>query len=105
MDCTIISTPHMNSEGPRLEVCPLCAHHELTYQFFHDGTPIVRCASCSLMMRNPQPSDSHLASIYNEHYFLGSDDATPGIGEETHRLKRDTAAGYLDAIERRLQLN
>ncbi|HEV3059171.1 MAG TPA: glycosyltransferase [Vicinamibacterales bacterium] len=95
----------MSSDAPRLERCPLCGHDELAYQFFHAGTPIVRCAACSLMLRNPQPSDAALGDIYTEHYFLGSDDASSVAQEETHRLKRDTAAGYLDAIERRLGLD
>ena len=48
-------------------------------------------------MRNPQPSDDELAAIYTDSYFLGDS----GEGSETNRLKRDTAAGYLDEIERR----
>jgi SAM-dependent methyltransferase len=94
----------MSAGAPRLERCPLCGHGELAYQFFHAGTPIVRCPGCGLVLRNPQPSDAELAAIYTEHYFLGSDEASSAAQEETHRLKRDTAAGYLDAIEQRLGL-
>jgi SAM-dependent methyltransferase len=46
-------------------------------------------------MRNPQPADSELAAIYTDQYFL-----VPGA--EADRLKRGTAAGYLDEIESRL---
>jgi len=49
-------------------------------------------------MRNPQPSDSELAAIYTEQYFL-----VPGA--EADRLKRGTAAGYLDEIEARLGMH
>ena len=67
------------------------------YVFAHAGTPIVRCDRCRLMMRNPQPSDAELAAIYTSDYFLGTGD----VGTETNRLKQETAAGYLDQIERR----
>jgi SAM-dependent methyltransferase len=89
-------------DRPRLGACPLCAHPQLDYQFTHAGTPIVRCAGCGLLMRNPQPSDAELAAIYTEHYFLGSGPEHQGLTEETDRLKRATAAAYLDAIESRL---
>ena len=46
-------------------------------------------------MRNPQPTDDELGAIYTEQYFL-----VPGM--EADRLKRGTAAGYLDEIEARL---
>jgi SAM-dependent methyltransferase len=46
-------------------------------------------------MRNPQPSDRELSAIYTEQYFL-----VPGA--EADRLKRGTAADYLDNIEQRL---
>jgi hypothetical protein len=32
-------------------------------------------------------------------YFLGSDSRDKGELDETHRLKRETAAGYFDEIE------
>ena len=79
--------------------CPLCGGERLVYAFAHAGTPIVRCDRCRLLMRNPQPSDAELAAIYTSDYFLGA-----GGGQtagETNRLKRDTAAAYLDEIEAR----
>jgi SAM-dependent methyltransferase len=74
----------------------LCGGEHLSYLFASAGTPIVRCDRCGLVMRNPQPSDTELAAIYTDSYFLGDS----GEGSETNRLKRDTAAGYLDEIER-----
>jgi SAM-dependent methyltransferase len=91
------------SARPTLDHCPLCGSGTLQYQFTHATTPIVKCAGCALLMRNPQPSDQELAAIYDEHYFLQSQ-ATGGLREATDALKRATAAAYLDAIESRLAL-
>lgn len=91
----------MSTIRPHLEQCPLCEHAHLQYQFTHAITPIVKCASCGLLMRNPQPSDAELGEIYSEHYFLGSDGGSD-LTDETHRLKRQTAGVYLDEIEARL---
>ena len=82
-------------ERPTATRCPLCGGETLCYLFAHAGTPIVRCDRCRLVMRNPQPSDAELHAIYTDDYFLGA-----GAGE-TDRLKRETAAGYLDEIETR----
>jgi Zn ribbon nucleic-acid-binding protein len=49
--------------GPGLAACPLCGHRDLTYQFAHRETPIVRCIECGLLMRNPQPTDAELSGI------------------------------------------
>lgn len=91
----------MLTERPILASCTLCAGSRLTELFTHAGTPIVRCADCGLVMRNPQPSDAELAAIYTDHYFI---DRTPGgdFSPETEQIKRDTAALYLDEIERYL---
>ena len=80
-----------------LTCCPLCGGERLSYLFAHAGTPIDRCDRCGLVMRNPQPSDDELAAIYTDNYFGGDS----GEGSETNRLKRSTAAGYLDEIEAR----
>ena len=58
-------------------------------------------SGCGLLMRNPQPADSELGAIYDEHYFLGSD-GPQALADETGRLKRLTAAVYLDEIEAKL---
>ncbi len=86
---------------PRLAACPLCGHEHLVYQFTHDITPVVRCDGCSLLMRNPQPSDAQLAAIYTGDYFLGTApaDRAATFEEEVNALKRATAAGYLDRVE------
>jgi len=91
----------ISAEQPSLSRCPLCACERLVYQFTHLTTPVVRCGSCGLLMRNPQPSDAELAAIYTERYFLGTDatSADDPFAREVHALKRATAAGYLDRIE------
>lgn len=81
--------------------CPLCGGEHLSYLFATAGTPIVRCDRCGLVLRNPQPSDSELAAIYTPDYFFGDS----GEGSETNRLKRDTAARYLDEIEQRASVS
>ncbi len=90
-------------DQPHLEACPLCGHDHLVYQFTHEITQIVRCDGCSLLMRNPQPSDAQLAAIYTDTYFLGTSSAqqsdTDAFEEEVHAIKRATAAGYLDRVE------
>jgi SAM-dependent methyltransferase len=98
------SDDQMSANRPHLDRCPLCGAEGLRYQFTHGATPIVRCSGCGLLMRNPQPSDAELAAIYTEHYFLGS--AGPqALADETSRLKRQTAAMYLDEIEARLNVD
>src|SRR4029434_5499016 len=90
-----------SASRPHLDRCPLCSAGGLRYQFMHGATPIVRCSGCGLLMRNPQPSDAEFGEIYIEHYFLGSD-GPRALADETSRLKRQTAAMYLDEIETRL---
>lgn len=94
----------MSTERPVLAHCALCADTRLSESFSNAGTPIVRCEGCGLVMRNPQPSDAELGAIYTEQYFI---DRPPGghFNAATDRLKRDTAAIYLDEIERRLQVD
>ncbi|HTM31326.1 MAG TPA: glycosyltransferase [Vicinamibacterales bacterium] len=95
--------PVPSADQPRISACPLCGHDRLVYQFTHDITPIVKCDGCSLLMRNPQPSDAHLAAIYTDTYFLGTAPADQGRNEtfvhEVDALKRATASAYLDRIE------
>jgi SAM-dependent methyltransferase len=90
-----------SASRPHLDCCPLCSAEGLRYQFTQGATPIVQCSGCGLLMRNPQPSDAELDAIYTEHYFLGSDDPQT-LADETSRLKRQTAAMYLDEVEARL---
>jgi SAM-dependent methyltransferase len=94
--------PVPSADQPRMSVCPLCGHDHLVYQFTHDLTPIVRCEGCSLLMRNPQPSDVQLAAIYTDSYFIGTapaDRADETVAREVDALKRATASAYLDRIE------
>src|SRR5262245_52505714 len=94
--------PVPSADQPRMSACPLCGHDHLVYQFTHDITPIVKCDGCSLLMRNPQPSDAQLAAIYTDSYFIGTspgDRADETLAREVDALKRATASAYLDRIE------
>jgi SAM-dependent methyltransferase len=98
-----MALPVHSEDQPRLSACPLCHHPHLVYQFTRGSGPIVRCDGCSLLMRNPQPSNAQLACTYTDTYFLSTgrewradDDRLHG---EVNALKRATAAGYLDRIE------
>jgi 2-polyprenyl-3-methyl-5-hydroxy-6-metoxy-1,4-benzoquinol methylase len=84
------------TDRPVTSRCPLCGGEKLSYLFAHAGTPIVRCDRCRLVLRNPQPSDQELAAIHTSEHSVGGSE---GNGGETNRLKRETAAGYLDEIE------
>ncbi len=92
-----------SAEQPRVSACPVCRSTTLAYQFTSPPTPIVRCEGCSLLMRDPQPSDAELAAIYTDTYFLGTAPEDAGAGgrfeQEVNTLKRATAAAYLDRIE------
>ncbi|MEZ5286817.1 MAG: glycosyltransferase [Vicinamibacterales bacterium] len=99
-----MSSSAPSAEQPRLAACPLCGHEHLVYQFTHDLTPIVRCDGCTLLMRNPQPSDAELAAIYTDTYFLGTAPAgasdIAAFEQEVNALKRATAARYLNRVEK-----
>ena len=56
----------------------------------------MRCGKCGLTMLNPQPDDATLASIYDEAYFIGSEDKT--LFAQASELKRNTARLQLAQI-------
>src|SRR5690606_34587167 len=88
--CTLSASmppPGQAPGRPQLARCPLCAHEELVYQFTHEITPIVRCAGCALLMRNPQPSDAELGAIYTDTYFLGSTPTERTAGAAVHTVR------------------
>src|SRR6476620_3580704 len=68
-------------ERPLVNDCPVCHSRRLHYAFSiggeqqagsrHPSHRVVRCADCSLMLLNPQPSDTELAEIYGARYFIG----------------------------------
>ncbi len=91
----------ISSIEPKLERCPICESRSLRRLFISEGTPIARCDECSLVMRNPQPSDKTLGEIYSADYFLGGH--SPEHTSEVNRIKRLTAALYLDQIEHELK--
>ncbi|WP_063833579.1 glycosyltransferase [Skermanella stibiiresistens] len=92
-----------------LDACPICNSKKLDYQFTHEGSAIVGCTDCGFVMRNPQPTDLELEAIYSSSYFLGADRESnfeeKGFQIEVDRLKRKTAALYLDEVESYLGLD
>jgi SAM-dependent methyltransferase len=97
----VIPAVRATAERHTLDRCPLCLHEHFSYQFSQAGLPIVRCNGCSLLLRNPQPSDTELAAIYSDEYFFGTSAKTgeDRYEEEFARLKQATAAHYLDRVE------
>jgi 2-polyprenyl-3-methyl-5-hydroxy-6-metoxy-1,4-benzoquinol methylase len=98
----IVAAGEPAAKRETLTRCPVCLHDHFSYQFTHAGLPIVRCDGCTLLMRNPQPSDAELQAIYNDGYFFGASASaeTDQYEAEFARLKQSTAAAYLDRVER-----
>ena len=78
--------------------CLICHGKKNHYDFSVDKYRVEECANCGMMRLNPQPTDSELAAIYNEHYFLATNNKDE---EKLHSatLKSSTANRYLDALE------
>lgn len=85
-----------DSPEPTLANCPICGGDSLEFLFVGQGTPLVECESCGLLMRNPQPTDERLSEIYSSSYFLGS--TSEADHKEMLHLKQQTARRYLDEI-------
>ena len=83
---------------PVVMACPICESRRLHYAFSHQGYRVVRCADCSFMLLNPQPSDAELSTVYGASYFLGED--TPQGRAEVSEMKAATARRYLHQIRR-----
>ena len=88
----------------KLSTCPLCQNDTLSALFLFQGTLVVRCGGCGLVMLNPQPNDEALATIYGDQYFIGSDH--DALRDHGNALKRGTAklqlaeiSTYMDASQ------
>lgn len=77
--------------------CLVCMGKKLHYDFSLGKFRVEECADCGLMRLNPQPTDSELAEIYGNNYFVLSE------REEDIKhvsfLKSRTADYYLDLLE------
>lgn len=73
-----------------MNTCPVC-NSDGSFAFRAKDLHVYRCAACRLEFLNPQPDDDALAQIYTANYFLGDP-------ERAARLKRATAALYVEAI-------
>ncbi|HEX4999636.1 MAG TPA: class I SAM-dependent methyltransferase, partial [Terriglobia bacterium] len=81
-----------------LHACPVCDGRRLYYAFSRQPYRLVRCASCTLLMLNPQPSDEELETIYSSDYFLGED--TPEGHDRVAQMKAATASHQLRQLAR-----
>jgi len=73
--------------------CPVCNDERTAKKFLFHRYDVCVCKNCRFQWLDPQPTDSELAEIYNDSYFLGKDD--PQTLEIVYALKRATAALYL----------
>lgn len=85
-----------SSERHPVKACLACQGLRLHYLFSTAEFRVVRCADCSLLFLNPQPSDADLAQIYRADYFLGSD--TEAGRQAVSEMKQATARLYLEEI-------
>jgi len=77
-------------ENQRVTACPICAGTSFVPKFRIGDIPIEACATCGLVLQNPQPSDRQLAEIYGPNYFLFSED-DPVAVRQFETVKRATA--------------
>jgi 2-polyprenyl-3-methyl-5-hydroxy-6-metoxy-1,4-benzoquinol methylase len=90
--------PPPKGQRPALAACSVCGSRRVHFAFSFQGYRLVRCAECSLLFLNPQPSDAELAAIYSATYFLGAD--SPEHQAQVAQMKRSTARDYLREIWR-----
>ncbi len=77
--------------------CALCGSTRSRQVFPHELPWVVECASCGLRYASPQPSDSELSSIYDEHYYeqFGFVEGEHTADQGLARTKRATYASLL----------
>src|ERR1043165_1205577 len=88
--------------GPRLARCPVCHAESFTARTTVQGVALEACNGCGLLVQNPQPSDSQLATIYGSNYFIGSSE-NDRLAPQLDIVKRATASLQLDEITRYLR--
>lgn len=72
-----------------LTQCPICQNGEIREKLRREDMTVFRCAACSFVFQNPQPSDQELATIYSSEYFIETDNH-----ERLEDMKRATARLY-----------
>ena len=82
----------------RVMACPVCSAQSLHARFSISEMAIESCVACGLVLQNPQPSDSELASIYGSNYFIGSSD-NDRYASQFEMVKRATARLQLGEID------
>jgi 2-polyprenyl-3-methyl-5-hydroxy-6-metoxy-1,4-benzoquinol methylase len=79
-----------------MDTCLICNENKVM-----EGFPFLRymvfiCNNCGFRWLHPQPTDTELAEIYSDQYFL--DEGEVEITEIVNRLKRATAGLYLEQL-------
>jgi glycosyltransferase involved in cell wall biosynthesis/2-polyprenyl-3-methyl-5-hydroxy-6-metoxy-1,4-benzoquinol methylase len=97
-NCRISKEGYAVTDRPPLSACPICDSRRIYYAFSRQEYRLVRCADCTLLMMNPQPSDAELDAIYSRDYFLGED--TPEARARVADMKRMTARYQLRQLAR-----
>ena len=93
-----MSTGGTSENIGRVNVCPLCHGRTFEHRLHTKGVSIEACATCGLVLQNPQPGDLELAEIYGPNYFIGSSHADPLAGQ-FEIVKRATARLQLKEID------
>ncbi len=79
--------------------CPLCGGGKFEPRTVAAGYRMVECAECGLWHLNPAPTESELASIYDERYFSSAHSGTSGYADY-----EAAAEDLRDTFDRRLDL-
>jgi SAM-dependent methyltransferase len=82
--------PTEQEEQPHVTTCPICVGTSFVPKFRIGDISIEACATCGLVLQNPQPSDRQLGEIYGPNYFLFSED-DPVAARQFETVKRATA--------------
>ena len=55
-------------EKPNSEICSICKQQDISLLYVKDDYRIVRCNTCNVQLRVPQPSHEELRKIYANYY-------------------------------------
>lgn len=79
-----------------MDTCMVCNQNKVMADFQFNHYEVYACGNCGFRWLNPQPTDMELSKIYSNQYFL--DEGDTEITETVNKLKRATAALYLEQL-------
>jgi 2-polyprenyl-3-methyl-5-hydroxy-6-metoxy-1,4-benzoquinol methylase len=79
-----------------MNTCTICDQDKMKINFPFYQYQVCSCGNCGFSWLSPQPTDLELSKIYSSEYFL--DDGDSKVTEIVTKLKRSTAALYLDQL-------